>query len=102
MCRSSVEPRPSTIAKPYRRRHSVNSSAESVSAAEMHRRRLDRSRFSEPECDVKALYSVGRPNRIVGRYRSTISNTDSGSGRPGWSTVDAPTEKGNVSELPKP
>ena len=49
-----------------------------------------------------ALYNVGKPNKMVGRWRSIAAKTASGSGRPGSNTLLAPTQKGYVSELPKP
>ncbi len=47
-------------------------------------------------------YSVGTPQKIVGRARRMTARTDSAVGRCGISTVAAPTDIGNVMLLPSP
>src|SRR5215475_2661615 len=102
MCSISVEPRPSTILRPDSFVHAADSSPASTSAADTHRRRLDKSQYPASGALTRLVYTVGTPKNTVGRNCLMTPNTAAGSGRPGNRTLEAPAANGNVSELPKP
>ena len=68
-------------------------SSDNVSAAEMERRKLEKSRCSAPGERQSAVKSVGKPKKTLGRYVSIISMMRVGSGRPGINKLDGPDGK---------
>src|ERR1700688_5145533 len=102
MCRTSVDPSPSTISRPVRFFQPLKTSAESTSAADSAMRSEEKSVAAAPSALVKDVYSVGNQKKTLGRKRSIASKIAAGFGWPGSSSVAAPAENGKVIELPKP
>src|SRR5438270_6124223 len=102
MCSISVDPMPSMIVRPKASFQRCQTSPGSDSAAATQCRIDDRSRDLAPSKLRIALYSVGAEKNSVGLDFSMVSSTVAGVLRPAWSTVDAPTQYGNVRLLPNP
>src|SRR5713226_8984151 len=90
------------IVRPYASFQRFHTSAGSDSAAATQWRIDERSRCLEPSKLRMALYRVGAEKNSVGLRFSMVSSTVCGVLRPACSTVDAPTQYGNVRLLPKP
>jgi hypothetical protein len=68
----------------------------------MQRRSATASRCGSSGDDSIAAYSVGTPQKIVGRCSVRRLNTAGGAARSAIRIVVAPTDSGNVSALPSP
>ncbi len=102
MCSSSVEPMPSTMSSPKQFCQRRSTSGASGSAALTHMRTELRSCSNASGRFTIAPYNVGTLKNSVGRCSAAVSSSPFGSGRPGRSTVVAPTQYGKVRLLPSP
>ena len=102
MCSISVEPIPSTISSPNVLCHRRSTSGANGSAAERHIRTEPRSYAEASSRFTIAPYSVGTEKKSDGWVRCAVSMIGRGCGRPGSSTVEAPTQYGNDMLLPMP
>src|ERR1700716_4018964 len=103
MCNSSVEPTPSRITTPKRAFQLLPTDSGNASPAEVQTRKREpqRSCFSVSSLSI-AENSVGTPKKMLGLYLFISENITAGVGRSELSTVEAPTDIGNVSALPRP
>src|SRR5580692_3470772 len=103
ICNSSVEPTPSRISTPKRDFQLLPTDSGSASPAEvqMRKRLPQRCLFCVSSCNI-AENSVGTPKKMLGLYLFISANISAGVGRSELSTVEAPTDIGKVSALPRP
>ena len=101
MCSASVEPMPSSSSTPKRSWNRRYRSAGNASPALTHSRTLDSASRGTSAASI-AAYAVGAAKNSVGRVCWSTAASRAGVARAASSTVRAPTENGNVSELPRP
>src|SRR3954447_9434601 len=103
ICNNSVEPTPSRISTPKRDFQLLPTDSGSASPAEVQIRSFVPQRwlFCVSSFSI-AANSVGTPKKMLGLYLFISANMIAGVGRSGLSTVEAPTDIGNVSALPRP
>ena len=101
MWSASVEPMPSSTGWPKRaanrRCRSAGRDSPAVTVA-----RTEANVSSGRSASSRPATKPGLAKNSVGAVVRTSSATSGGVGRRGLSTVEAPTESGNVSEFPRP
>ncbi len=101
MCSASVDPMPSSTGWPVSSLKRRCSSAGNASPAVIVSRTDANVSLGTP-ASRRAATNPGAAKNSVGCSCTRSSATPAGVGRTGFSTALAPTEKGNVSELPRP
>ncbi len=101
MCSISVMPMPSMMSMPKCAVHRWYSAAGSASPAEAASRTPPSASAGMPARSMLAK-NVGPPKNSVAPYLAAVSAIRSGRDAGGSSTLAAPADSGNSSELPRP
>ncbi len=101
MCSASVDPMPSRISTPNRAVNRLYRSAGNDSPALTPSRTLANVSSGRPAASIAAK-AVGAPKNRVGRRAVSTLASRAGVARSRSRMTRAPTENGNVSELPRP